>query len=93
MYAEHSGHAHYVTARSGAKTALLAGPFRTHREALDVEPAARRLVRELYPRDLEASFAEIGTSRATIRPGRRAPLGKLNDRLGVPPARRASGTV
>jgi hypothetical protein len=76
-YAEHSGHAHYVTARRGQRVALLAGPFRTHREALEREDACRRVVRERFAHDMAATFAEIGTTRTEVRPGRTAPAGRF----------------
>lgn len=82
-YAEHSGHVHYVTARSGPKTALLAGPFRTRQEAEAVEPVVRQIVRNWSAGDMDVTFAEVGTVRAELRPGRVAPLGKLNARLGI----------
>lgn len=83
-YAEHNNHVHYVTARSGPKTALLAGPFRTRQEAEAVEPAARKIMRDWPAGSMDITFAEIGTMRAELRPGRTAPLGKLNERLGLP---------
>lgn len=82
-YAETANHAHYVTARHGDRTALLAGPFPTHAAAQAHEEPCRQIIRTVYALDPAATFAEIGTSRATQRPGRRAPAGKLNARLGI----------
>jgi hypothetical protein len=79
-YAEHSGHAHYVTARSDGRTALLAGPYDTRAEALALEDECRRIVREKFAHDMRATFAEIGTAR--ISTGATRPPGGLNGLLG-----------
>lgn len=83
-YAEHSWHAHYVTARSDSRVALLAGPFRSRRDAEAVEQDCRAIVRRDYPLDMAATFAGIGTTRVTLHPGQAARPGKLNARLGLP---------
>ena len=76
-YAETTAHAHYVTARGGARTELLAGPFTTHTEAAAFENRARRVIAGRYP------FAVVGTARVQAKPGAAFRVGKLNDRLGV----------
>lgn len=66
----------YVTAVFDGRTALLAGPFNTHVEALRMLPAARDKAKQVAPR--EAPFAHYGT--AAVRGSRK---GKLNELLGI----------
>jgi hypothetical protein len=83
-YAEHSGHAHYVTIREHQRTALAAGPFLSRREAeAQVEPV-RQLVRGQSFSDVySTAFLAFGTARVTLRNGARARAGRLNTALGL----------
>jgi hypothetical protein len=51
---------YYVSAIDGTRSARVRGPFRTHVEALDALPEARRALEKLDPR---AHFYAIGTCR------------------------------
>lgn len=67
----------YVSVIDAKRYDLLAGPFATHQEALDMVEPARKLTTQIKP---EAHFYGFGTCRAPEgydRPG------KLNARLGV----------
>lgn len=72
----------YVFAQSDRKRALLAGPYNSHDAAEAAVPAAREAMHRRFAHDVAASFAEVGTLGATLRDGRRAPLGKLNNDIG-----------
>ena len=74
--------AFYVFAQSDRKRALLAGPYDSHDAAEAAVPAAREVMHRRFAHDVAASFAEVGTLGATLRDGRRAPLGKLNSDIG-----------
>lgn len=63
--------------RSSTQRGLLAGPFKTHAEALAMVEPAKRLARELDP---WADFDAFGTCSLPADSGY---VGKLNDRLGV----------
>ena len=52
---------YYVSVIDGPRHALLAGPFVTHREALDMVDAARRVAVEV---DRKSWFYAFGTCRA-----------------------------
>lgn len=68
---------YYVSVIDGKRHDLLAGPFLSHQEALDMVEPARALTTQLKP---EAHFYGFGTCRTpegVDRPG------KLNERLGV----------
>lgn len=69
---------YYVTMIRGNRTAFLAGPFKTHTEALAAVPGARDLACEVDPR---AWWDAFGTSSLPRAPGN--PVGKLNSRLGA----------
>jgi len=49
----------YVTARRGARTAFLLGPYISHMTALAAVPRARRALRERYPHE---AFLAVGTA-------------------------------
>jgi hypothetical protein len=51
---------YYVTVRDGPQVGLLAGPFPTHQQALDLVPAVRDLACQVNTR---AWFYAYGTSR------------------------------
>lgn len=72
---------YYVSVvRSSTQRGLLAGPFATHAEALDLVDAARR---EACVVDPWCNFDLFGTCR--LRGGSSLPHGRLNERLGVVP--------
>jgi len=70
---------YFVTVIDGARTGFLAGPFRTHAEALAMVPAAKRIAMALDPR---AVFYAFGTVRWKD-PNTPAPTGKLNGHLVI----------
>ena len=53
----------YVSVVDGDRHALLAGPFATHREALDRVPDVRRTTIDQHPM---AAFAAFGTCRVEV---------------------------
>jgi hypothetical protein len=69
---------YYVSLRRGSRTALLAGPFATHTEALAMVDTAVKLANEL---DQWAWFDPFGTM--SLPRAANNPVGKLNDRLGI----------
>lgn len=71
---------YYVSIRDGDRFGLLAGPFATHREALDLVERARAAAHEANP--VQAAFAGFGTCR--MRTWCTSP-GRLNEALGVTP--------
>lgn len=84
-YAEHSGHAHYVTVRDAfgaGRTCLAAGPYRTHSEAEQhVEAVRAHVSGQSFSDVYSTAFLAFGTARVTLRPGRQAPAGKFNAAL------------
>lgn len=68
--------AYYATVRDGKRAGILAGPFRTHRAALDVVDAATEKAMEVNDRGIWYSY---GTARfeAPVGPG------VLNELLGL----------
>ena len=80
---------YYVSVmRSGRQQGLLAGPFATHQEALDLVDAARR---EACAVDPWCDFDAFGTCR--LRGGSALPHGRLNERLGVTPTVEESSDI
>lgn len=71
---------YYVSLRRGKRTALLAGPFETHSEALAYVGRAVKLAHELDP---WAWFDAHGTCSLPRVSGN--PPGKLNKLLGFEP--------
>lgn len=70
---------YYVTCVDGGRVAWLAGPFpNDHATALGYVDRAREIAVELMPR---LSFAMFGTARRELDAP--APIGKLNDQLGI----------
>lgn len=69
---------YYVSMRNGRRTALLAGPFVTHTEALAAVEPAYKLACEL---DTWADFYTRGTCSLPRYPWN--PKGKLNSQLGL----------
>lgn len=69
---------YYVSLRRGARTALLAGPFDTHTEALAMVDRAVKLANDL---DQWAWFDPFGTMSLPRYPWN--PKGKLNSKLGL----------
>ncbi|WP_163511211.1 hypothetical protein [Fodinicola acaciae] len=68
----------YAGLRSGARTALLAGPYETYDEAaavLDQAITAAEAINSYAP------MYDRGVVRVQPRPGHSLPAGKLNDRL------------
>lgn len=70
--------AYYVSVVDGGRYALLAGPFSTHREALDLVPVVREAAYQVDPR---SAFYAFGTCRLERRLD--LPAGVLNGRLGL----------
>lgn len=71
------GECYYVDAADAGKVALLAGPFQTHQQALDIYEQARELA--LNYGDPRAWFYSYGTCK--MPDGKR--LGLLNSKLGL----------
>lgn len=71
---------YYVSLRRDSRTALLAGPFETHTEALGAVASATE---EAYRTDPRSHFDLHGTCSLPRNAGN--PMGKLNERLGVVP--------
>lgn len=69
---------YYVSLRRGARTALLAGPFSTHDEALGLVNRAATEAEKVDPR---AFWDPHGTCSLPYDPAN--PIGKLNQQLGV----------
>jgi len=86
-YAEHSDHAHYATvvdafAGASGRTCLAAGPYPTRAEAEAVVEEVTELVTGMRFADvMSTGFLAFGTTRLTMRRGRRAPVGKFNHLL------------
>lgn len=59
----------YVSAADAGRTVLLAGPFRTHAEALDALPRTRTRAEELDPRGLFYAYGTVAMSRSYTKPG------------------------
>jgi hypothetical protein len=71
---------YYVSLRRAERTALLAGPFETHTEALALVDRAVALANDLDPR---AWFDPFGTMSLPRSPAN--PYGKLNIQLDAMP--------
>lgn len=71
---------YYVSLRRGERTALLAGPFATHAEAL---ATVDRAVAEANAIDDRAWFDPFGT--CSLPRDAKNPIGKLNSRLRILP--------
>lgn len=56
--------AYYVSAVKGSSWVALAGPFETHREAINAKAETRRRARAEYPRDFDFADIAVGTVRA-----------------------------
>lgn len=70
----------YVTARRGQRTAWLLGPYARHADALANVERANAAACEIDP---ACWFDGFGTTQATVREGRSAPPGVLNDRIDL----------
>jgi hypothetical protein len=68
----------YVSLIRGARTALLAGPFETHTEALAMVTRAAAEAERVDPRAFWDAHGTCSLPRAAGNPH-----GKLNDRLGI----------
>lgn len=73
--------AYYVSAIDGPRSALLAGPWPTHAEALAMVDRVRALANELDPRSHWYAF---GTARLPDDDSVPIRAGSLNGRLGLP---------
>lgn len=73
--------AYYVSVQDGKRTALLAGPWPTHREALDMVDTVRALAQSLDPR---GAFYAFGTARLPDDDSVPLRYGSLNAQLGLP---------
>lgn len=69
---------YYVSLVRGSRTALLAGPFETHAEALAMVDRATALANEVDPRSHFDPFGTVSLPRYPWNP-----KGKLNLQLGV----------
>jgi hypothetical protein len=69
---------YYVSLRRDSRTALLAGPFATHTEALDTVARAVAKANEV---DQWSHFDPFGTVSIPRSPSN--PMGKLNGALGI----------
>lgn len=69
---------YYVSLRRGSRTALLAGPFETHTEALEM---VTRAVAEANRVDARSHFDPYGT--CSLPRAANNPVGKLNASLGI----------
>lgn len=69
---------YYVSLQRGSRTALLAGPFKTHTEAIAMVEPATKLANDL---DLWSWFDAYGTCSLPRYPWN--PRDKLNSQLGV----------
>ena len=71
---------YYVTALDGTRIAWLVGPFETHREAIKMVGAVKRLTTDYEPR---ATFWAFGTAQFYLpgEGGHNLPQGTLNHRL------------
>ena len=70
----------YVTAVDSGRTALLAGPFKSHEAALARVDTSKRIAQQVNDR---AIWWAYGTSRDTVG---NLPAGKLNEFIGMSPA-------
>lgn len=77
-YAENSSHHHYVTVMDNGRHGYLAGPFRTHREALEWVEPTKKIACEVNSRGIWYAY---GTSRVTTKST--PPVGILNAHLGL----------
>ncbi len=68
------GGGYYVTARDGARTAYLRGPYHRHQEAL---AAVDEAMKAAFLRDPESVFYAFGTARVTAAPYPTAVLGTI----------------
>lgn len=68
---------YYCTVKDGERLGLLAGPFRSHKTALDMLPQARAVARERDPFSAFYAFGTVKMKEDFSRPG------VLNDLLGV----------
>ena len=68
---------YYVTVQDNGRSGFLAGPFRTHGDALRMVEPTRKAAREV---DDRAHWYAFGTAR--IKTGHER-AGRLNERLGI----------
>lgn len=71
---------YYVSLRRGERTALLAGPFATHAEALALVQRAAAEAEKVDPRTFWDPHGTCSLPYAATNP-----YGKLNQRLGIVP--------
>lgn len=71
----HEGANYYVSVKDGPQFNVLAGPYKTHAEALEKLEPVRRLANELVPRSWFYAFGTVAMNADFTRPG------KLNDQL------------
>lgn len=70
----------YVTCRDAGRTGWLAGPFKTHKEALEHVKATRKAAYEVDP---FSHFFAFGTASVEHTVARPLPRGVLNTQLGM----------
>ena len=69
---------YYVSVKDGQRSGLLAGPFDTHQQALDMVEAAKQ---EAYKNDFFSCFYTFGTAKLTTTGVSK--IGILNSKLGI----------
>jgi hypothetical protein len=72
---------YYVSVRDNGRTALLAGPFKTHSEALALVPVVRAKACQL---DARGAWYAYGTARLPDDDSVPIRAGSLNKHLGLP---------
>lgn len=80
-WADEQPGAYYVSVQDQGRTALLAGPWPTHREALDMVATVRTKACELDPR---GHWYAYGTARLPDDDSIPIRAGRLNKHLGLP---------
>lgn len=73
---------YYTAARSGQRTALLSGPWPNHGDAAGDLDRVRRIVREKYSGDMDATFADFGVAHVRGGAIRRTALG-MPEQMGA----------
>ena len=68
---------YYVSIKDGQKFGLLAGPFKTHAEAIAMVGQASAMAKEVDPWAAFASFGTVKMADSYMKPG------VLNDKLGL----------
>lgn len=68
---------YYVSIKDGQKFGLLAGPFKTHAEALAMVDRAAAIAKEVDPWSAFAAFGTVRMAETYTKPG------VLNEKLGL----------